>query len=77
MLLEAKRSFAGGKMRLTVYGFTEQRMRSGTYTSRVVLQRVEVDRDTPKEEYKDLLTVLCAAVSITRGIGYKLRAKIQ
>jgi hypothetical protein len=76
--LEAKAAYKEGWAMLSVYGFWGEGVEGRLVrTSRIVLQRVFVPRDTPKAEKHRMLRTMCDLFAVQHGTEYALRSKLK
>lgn len=75
VMVDARRHYRGGVMLCSVYAYREGA--TGSYgqhlPTRVLLHRIELPKDTPKEVVKTTLESLCALVTIQYGVEVKKR----
>lgn len=78
IVLDAKKSFRDGQMRLRVYAKELDPSHTGWSHNKNVLEK-RVPRETPFEEYSEILKAMCVVAVLKLGHpgGYKLRTKIR
>jgi hypothetical protein len=76
--LEAKAAYKEGWAMLSVYGFWVAAVKGRLdRTSRIVLYRMFVPRDTPKVEKHRMLRTMCDLFAVQHGEAYYLRSKLK